>query len=41
MAFASTKITGSLIFPDSVTEIGDNAFYYCDQLTGSISIGNK
>jgi hypothetical protein len=37
-AFAGSKIT-SVVIPDSVTRIGDQAFYRCSNLT-SVTIGN-
>ena len=35
---SNTRITGSLIIPDSVTSIGAMAFYGCTKLTGDLTI---
>ena len=35
---SNTRITGSLIIPDSVTSIGALAFYGCTKLTGDLTI---
>lgn len=38
-AFKSTKLTGTLSIPSSVTSIGNNAFWCCSRLTGISSLG--
>ena len=39
--FSSGGFTGSLTIPNSVTSIGNGAFYYCSGLTGSLTIPNS
>ena len=39
--FRSGAFTGSLTIPNSVTTIGDGAFYGCSGLTGSLTIPNS
>ena len=40
-AFYCSAITGNLVLPQTVTEIGEFAFYYCQNLTGSLVIPSK
>ncbi len=37
-AFSQTNISGSLIIPNGVTEIGDSAFFECSSLTGTLTL---
>lgn len=37
-AFESTNITGSVIIPEGVIEIGDRAFINCKQLSGTLTL---
>ena len=39
--FTDSKIQGELLIPNSVTSIGDYAFFNCNGLTGSITIPNS
>ena len=38
-AFANNKLLDSLVLPDSVTSIGDRAFYHCDRLSLLAAMG--
>ena len=40
-AFAYCRFSGQLILPDSLTVIGNNAFYGCQQLSGTLSIPER
>ena len=40
-AFYLKRLTGNLVIPNTVTEIGDNAFYKCSGLTGKLTIPNS
>ena len=40
LVHCSSAATGEIILPDSVTSIGEQAFYYCTSLT-SVTIGNS
>ena len=40
-AFAKSKIKGSLIIPNSVTTIGEEAFSNCRELKGSLTLSNS
>lgn len=37
-AFSSTNITGSLVIPNTVTEIGYQAFLFCQGLDGTLTL---
>ena len=39
--FAYADFTGSLTIPNSVTSIGNGAFYYCSSFTDSLTISNS
>ena len=40
-AFFLKNLTGNLVLPNSVTEIGKSAFYKCTELTGNLKIPNS
>ena len=40
-AFSNKRLIGNLVIPNSVTEIGDDAFYYCTGFTGDLIIPNS
>ena len=40
-AFYLKRLKGNLVIPNTVTEIGDNAFYKCSGLTGKLTIPNS
>ena len=40
-AFYLKRLTGNLVIPNTVTEIGDNAFYKSSGLTGKLTIPNS
>ncbi len=40
-AFCESTYTGSLTIPDSVVEIGERAFYQCENLNGTLTLGRS
>lgn len=40
-AFCESRYTGSLTIPDSVVEIGNRAFYKCENLNGTLTLGKN
>ena len=40
-AFRESTYTGSLTIPDSVVEIGERAFYKCENLNGTLTLGRS
>ena len=40
-AFYKSNITGNLIIPNSVTSIGNGAFYECENLNGTLTLSNS
>lgn len=40
-AFYKSNITGNLIIPNSVTSIGNSAFYGCENLNGTLTLSNS
>ena len=40
-AFRESTYTGSLTIPDSVVEIGERAFYKCENLNGTLTLGKN
>lgn len=40
-AFRESTYTGSLTIPDSVVEIGERAFYQCENLNGTLTLGRS
>lgn len=40
-AFCESTYTGSLTIPDSVVEIGERAFYQCENLNGTLTLGKN